>query len=155
MNRFFIVGLFILILFAFTGTSFIPTKDIKNTIFDTPLQTISLGSAVIDVAIADDQQTRRKGLSDLPSLPSNSGLFFVFKDNDTYGIWMKDMKFPIDIIWLDEKLKVIDIYRNISPDTYPTTFRPQAPARFVLEVEAGFSVKYDVKIGSVLSWQTS
>ncbi|HEC32697.1 MAG TPA: DUF192 domain-containing protein [Candidatus Kaiserbacteria bacterium] len=153
MNRLFIIGSFILLLLAFTGTSLIPKNDTVNTVFEMPLQTISIGSAVINVAIADNQKTRRKGLSGLPSLPLDSGLFFVFRDSGKHGIWMKDMKFPIDIIWLNEQLQVIDIHQNISQDTYPETFRPRIPAKFVLEVDAGFSLKYDVKVGSVLSWR--
>lgn len=149
MNRFFVTGFFILALFVFVGTSFVPTNDFVNTIFDTPLQTISLGSATIDVAIADNQQTRQKGLSYLESIPLDTGLFFVFKDSGLHGIWMKDMKFSIDIIWMDEQLRIVDIHRDISPDTYPTSFHPQVPARFALEVEAGFSLKHDVKIGEV------
>ncbi|MFC1732706.1 DUF192 domain-containing protein [candidate division KSB1 bacterium] len=155
MNRFFVTSLFVLILVVFSGTSFVPTRESVNTIFETPLQTISFGSAVIDIAIADSQRTRRQGLSHLPALPPEHGLFFVFIDSDTHGIWMKDMEFPIDIIWLDEHLRVVDIHQSVSPDTYPTSFHPQVPARFALEVEAGFSVKYDVKVGSKCIFKTS
>ena len=154
MNRFFIVGFFILSLIGFAGTSIIPLKEGENTIFKTPLKTISLGSAVIEVAIADNQETRRKGLSYLSSLPSKTGLLFVFSESDTHGIWMKDMQFPIDIIWMDEELRVVDIHQNISPDTYPTSFHPKVPARFALEVEAGFSSEYDIRIGSVCTFET-
>ena len=155
MNRFFTIGFFVAILLVFAGTSFIPTEGPVNTVFNTPLQTLSIGSATIDVAVADNQRARHIGLSHLASLPSGRGLFLVFNDSDIRGIWMKDMKFPIDIIWLDEQLRVVDIHKNISPDTYPTTFYSSVPARFVLEVNAGFSSEYDVTIGSVCTFSTS
>ena len=155
MRRLFIVSFFVLILAVFSGTSFIPTRESVNTIFKTPLRTLYLGSAVIEVAIADNQQTRRQGLSHLSALPPESGLFFVFKDSGTHGIWMKDMEFPIDIIWMDEQLQVVYIHQNVSPDSYPESFHPRVPARFALEVEAGFSLKYEVKIGNVCTFKTS
>jgi len=155
MNRFFIISFFVLTLIVFSGASFVPVIKPVNTIFETPLQTLSLGSTVIEVAVADNQQTRRQGLSQLSKLPPEHGLFFVFPESGTHGIWMKDMEFPIDIIWMNEQLQVVDIHKNISPDTYPESFHPQVPARFALEVEAGFSIKYDVKVGSTCTFKTS
>ena len=139
----------------FVWTFFASIKEPVNSIFNTPLRALSVGSVVIEVAIADNQQTRRMGLSNLSSLSLKQGLFFVFPVNSTPGIWMKDMKFPIDIIWMNEKLQVVDIHRDISPDTYPTSFHPKVPAKFALEVNAGFSLKYDVKIGEVCFFKTS
>ena len=124
MNRFFVAGSFVIILLAFAGTSLVPTKKPVNNIFNTPLKSLSIGSTVIQVAIADNQQTRRMGLSHLSSIPEDHGLFFVFRESDTHGIWMKDMEFPIDIIWMNEQLQIVGVYRNISPDSYPTSFHP-------------------------------
>ncbi|NQV93440.1 DUF192 domain-containing protein [Candidatus Kaiserbacteria bacterium] len=130
------------------------TKESSNTIFDSPLRAFTLGSVVMEVAIADTQQARRQGLSHITVLSPENGLFFVFPESGIHGIWMKDMKFSIDVIWLNEKLEVVDINRDISPDTYPTSFHPQTPARFALEVNAGVSLKFDVKIGSVGTFKT-
>jgi hypothetical protein len=156
MKYFFTTGVLVLILFVFIGMFFVSfsTKEFVNTIFDTPLQALTLGTVSIEVAIADNQQTRRQGLSNLSFLPDNKGLFFVFKDSDAHGIWMKDMKFPIDIIWLNEQLQVVDIHKNVSPDTYPESFHPKIPSRFALEVEAGFSIKHDIKIGNTFIFES-
>jgi hypothetical protein len=124
----------------------------KNILPETPLKTLHLESASVKISIAEDEDLQLKGLSGIEQLPSGYGLFFVFKEEGFHGIWMKDMKFPIDIIWMDKKLQVIDIKKDISPDTYPELFYPQTPALFVLEVEAGFSIKNNVKVGTIGFW---
>jgi len=64
-------------------------------------------------------------------------MLFVFENPGIHGIWMKDMKFPIDIIWLDKDMSVISKELNVSPDTYPQVFYPSREAYYVLEVKAG------------------
>lgn len=124
----------------------------KNTVFSTPLSMFSIDTTELRIAIADTPESRRLGLSHLPALKEKHGLLFVFPKSDLHGIWMKDMRFPIDIIWFDENLRVVDLYENASPDTYPKTFHPKTPARYVLEVNAGFAEKYDIGAGSTAKW---
>lgn len=90
---------------------------------------------------------RVKGLSNRENLPQNQGLLFVFEKPDFHKFWMKDMYFPIDIIWIDENWKIIDITKNISPETYPKTFSPKLPAKYVLEVNADFGENSKINIG--------
>ena len=66
-------------------------------------KTIHIGRVPIAVAIADTLEKRTQGLSGRESLSANEGLLFVFSTSGAYGIWMKDMRFPIDIIWISEK----------------------------------------------------
>lgn len=140
---------------AFLGTSLVfEANRGENGIFDGTLSQLAIGSVQIDVAVADSFEERVKGLSGLPELGKNRGLIFAYSHKDTHGIWMKDMHFPIDIIWLDEELRVVDIEKDVSPDTYPETFRPETPARYVLEVNAGFAEKHDVNIGTVAVWSS-
>lgn len=154
MKRFLIVFLFVITIAMFVLAFFIYANKPVNTVFEGVLHTMSLGSTTIDVAIAGSQETRQKGLSNLKYLPKNHGLLFLFPENGTHSIWMKDMKFPIDIIWLDETLQVVDIKKEVSPDTYPTSFHPKVPSRYVLEVSEGFSQKNDIEIGSVVFLET-
>lgn len=92
----------------------------------------------INIEIADSHNKRREGLSGRDSLNDDEGLFFKFEDVDYHGIWMKDMNFPIDIIWLSNTLQVIHIEENVDPSTYPDSFVPSKPAKYVLEVKSGF-----------------
>ncbi len=106
-----------------------------------------IGTTEIAVEIADTIPEQINGLSGRVSLPEHTGLLFVFNTIDTHGIWMKDMLFPIDVIWLDEQLRIVDIKRDFKPESYPEIALPKQPARFVLEVPAGFSTKYLVVEG--------
>ncbi len=90
------------------------------------------------VELVDTIETRALGLSFREGLSASSGMLFIFEDTEEHGFWMKDMRFPIDIAWLDEDFCIIHIEQNLAPSTYPTVYEPNAPARYVLEVSAGF-----------------
>ena len=62
---------------------------------------------------------------------------------------MKEMNFPIDIIWLDENLKIVAIKENAMTESYPEVFTPSTPARYVLEVPAGFVQKNKISVGMI------
>ena len=106
-----------------------------------------IGKTEIFVDIADTLAERTKGLSGRDMLPANAGLLFVFDINDKHAIWMKDMKFPIDIIWIDERFIITDIVENVSPSSFPEIFEPKNSARYVLETNAGFTRKNGINIG--------
>src|SRR3989344_4821508 len=82
--------------------------------------TVTIGDLNIEAQIASTADKRKKGLSELDELPIANGMLFVFDKVGSYPIWMKDMKFPIDIIWIDgsstgEK-KIVDIAENALPE---------------------------------------
>jgi uncharacterized membrane protein (UPF0127 family) len=106
-----------------------------------------LGETSVVVEVADNSLTREKGLSGRTELPRDQILYFIFSENDFHGIWMKEMYFSIDIIWLNEYSEVIHVERNITPETFPKTFGPQKPSKYVLEFNAGFAAKNGIKIG--------
>lgn len=108
---------------------------------------VELSDKSFTVAVADEPKEQEKGLSGKNNLPKNRGMLFVFGKPDYYSFWMKDMKFPIDIIWIDENLRIINIEKNITPDTFPKKFIPQLPAKYVLEVNGGWSDKNEIKEG--------
>jgi len=110
----------------------------------------SLGSSTLLVSLAVTNFEKERGLGGSFFLSDRSGLLFVY-DRDGYpAIWMKNMIFPIDIIWLNSDFRVIDVEKNVSPNTYPTSFRPDLPARYVLEVNAGFFDLHNIQIGETL-----
>ncbi|HYF13289.1 MAG TPA: DUF192 domain-containing protein [Candidatus Paceibacterota bacterium] len=102
-----------------------------------PEGTLRISGTAITFEIADTDEERIRGLSGRPSLRTGHGLLFIFPEEGNHGIWMKDMKFPIDIIWADREGIIVTIARNVSPDTYPQSFYPSKPARYVLELPAG------------------
>ncbi|MFA6273447.1 MAG: DUF192 domain-containing protein [Candidatus Paceibacterota bacterium] len=114
-----------------------------------PTASLFIGNTEIFIEIAQTPTELTRGLSGRLTLAENSGLFFVFPYSDKHGIWMKEMNFPIDIIWLDENYKIVAIKTNASPDSYPEVFTPPTPALYVLEVPAGFAQKHKISIGNI------
>ena len=91
-----------------------------------------------------------KGLSGTPNLPTDHGMLFIFKSADHYRFWMPDMNFPLDIIWIGADRKVVDISKNVPPladKTKPVYYRPIVPAKYVLEVNAGWSDAHGIAPG--------
>lgn len=136
---FFVVVLCVILLFVF-----VPKHDVVAP------GTLRIGDAVIVLEIADSQTERVQGLSGRETLDPSTGLLFVFEKPEKIGIWMKDMLFPIDIIWINEQKKIIDIKTNVTPDSYPQAFFPKEKSLYVLEVNAGFVEKNAVRIGDAV-----
>ena len=101
------------------------------------LTTITIGSQTFPVEIAKTAKQHERGLSGRTSLEQNHGMLFVFDQPTVPKFWMKDMRFAIDILWLDENYKILGIERNITPDTYPKTFEPPVAVQYVLETNPG------------------
>jgi uncharacterized membrane protein (UPF0127 family) len=103
------------------------------------------------VEVADTPAERGRGLSGREMLPENSGMLFVFDTPRRYGFWMYGMKFPLDIIWIDERLRVVYFVENAQPCVnICETYEPPADALYVLEVNAGFVKKYGLKVWDVV-----
>lgn len=108
---------------------------------------VEIGGKIINVEIADTNAKRELGLSGHAPLADDKGMLFVFDKTGKYPFWMKDMLFPLDIIWISEDFKIVYIEKNAQPVSYPNTFGDDKEARYVLEVNAGFSEKNNLKIG--------
>lgn len=110
--------------------------------------------------IARDPVARARGLSGRKSLPELGGMLFSFDAPDSYGIWMKDMRFPLDIVWMRDN-RVVDLVENAPVpeggvrDSHLAVFTPDVPADSVLEVNAGFVSRYNIKIGDRVGADTS
>jgi len=101
----------------------------------------------ISAEIADEPGKIVKGLSGRTSLGENSGMYFVLGKRKIASFWMKDMKFPLDIIWIDNGGIVYIVEEAPTPDDNIPSFTPTQPATHVLEVNAGFAKKHSIKIG--------
>ena len=111
---------------------------------------LSIGQATLSVYVADTGILREKGLGGRESLSEGYGMLFIFEKADFQSFWMKDMKFPIDIIWIDETKRVVFVKNKVSPASYPETFSPKVSAKYVLETPAGFSEKNRLKVGDMV-----
>ena len=96
-----------------------------------------IGDEEFHILHADSAIERQRGLGGRTELSPDTVMLFSFPLDGLHGIWMKDMRFAIDIVWLDSERRVIHIEERVSPDTFPQTFRPDTPARYVVEMNAG------------------
>ncbi len=112
---------------------------------------VALPQGSVYAEVVDTPQSRAKGLSGRASLADDEGMLFIFEHPGKYGFWMKDMLFPIDMIWISENGTVMHIERNVSPESYlqnpPKTFINKADAKYVLELAAGRAEKMGVYLG--------
>ncbi len=129
---------------------FILLKSVDTPSFTGDVKVVVISGRSINVEVADTEEKRALGLSGRSGLGRDEGMLFVFTEDARHSFWMKDMLFAIDIIWLSRDGVVIDIAPSVSPDTYPTSFSPEAPARYALELRAGFIKEYTVKKGDAV-----
>ncbi|HEY0979871.1 MAG TPA: DUF192 domain-containing protein [Candidatus Paceibacterota bacterium] len=148
-NRFFILlGIALLslgVLFLLLGQG---TRTIVPGFTD---GTLVSGSTRIAVSIADSESERVQGLSNTDPLPKGVGKFFIFDTPEMHGFWMKDMRYAIDIIWLDAQMRVVSIKTGAAPESYPETFYPSAESLYVLEVPSGFSTAKSIEVGQTFT----
>jgi uncharacterized membrane protein (UPF0127 family) len=104
----------------------------------------------VQLAVADTPEQRRRGLSGYNFLDDNEGMLFAYDQPGNYGFWMKDMDFPIDIIWLDGDNEVVTLKRDVSPASFPNTFYPTELAKNVIEVASGEARQLKVNSGDRL-----
>lgn len=104
----------------------------------------------LDIAATDE--TRQKGLSGRSSIKNDQGMIFVFDQAKTECFWMKDMQFPLDIIWMDANKEVVYIEKNVVPDTYPESFCPSENAKYVIELGAGQVARSHISVGQILGF---
>lgn len=120
--------------------------------FFTQKKILVLGETTVRVEVVDTPEKRTLGLSGREKLAQGTGMLFVFETEDIYGIWMKDMNFPLDIIWFNEYGEVIYFVENATPDSYPKTFLPPTPSLYVLEVPTGFVEEHHIKVGDIFDF---
>lgn len=111
-------------------------------------------SSDIPVYVADSSSERVLGLSGREGLPDGYGMLFIFDSAEKHGIWMKNMKFNIDVVWLDDKKVVVETVENIEPKSYPKKFVPTVDALYILEMPAGQIDARNISKGTQLSFTT-
>ena len=146
-NKNLLIFLLIIVL-VFVLFCFIPHKKISESVLKTEnINYVEIGGQKIKVEVVSTPENQEKGLSGRKELKENEGMLFVFDKSDQHFFWMKDMNFPIDIIWLDEGLNVIYIKKNVAPKSFPESFGPNKNAKYVLELISDFSEKNNLKEG--------
>ena len=152
MRHFFFCTIFIYFWFVpFFGSNFAfaEVQDYAHAIVTT-----STGKK-ISVEVADTVEKRSLGLGKRSGLENGWGMLFVFEKRKQHGFWMKDMQFPLDIIWLDNHI-IVHILRNVQPaksGVIPPVMTPPEAVNFVLEIDAGRADELKLQVGQHLKYQ--
>lgn len=116
--------------------------------------TVTIGKQTFKTTIATSDKDKQIGLSNKTTLPQDGGMLFTFTKPDYYAFWMKEMKFPIDIIFIKDS-KIVTIFPNVpvpaSADENPPIYKPEEPADTVLEINAGLSQKNNFQKGDAVT----
>ena len=156
---------------GFTTTSFISkpkeatatgqTTSVGDSKLNNKLQ-VRVRHLTVFAESAITREQRQKGLSKRDGLPFGEGMFFVFEQSGNYAIWMKDMKFPIDIIWIGDsptgEKKIVDIAENAIPepdkkDSQLKIYKPKSDSRYILEINAGLSRLHNLQVGDSVNFE--
>jgi len=132
-------------------------SDVKLESVEFPRGTVKIDGIVLEVQIADTDPRRARGLMFQEQLPLDEGMLFVWDAADKRSIWMLNMQFPLDIIWIDDANKVVFIEKNVpicktalETVTCPSYKGGSKDAKYVLEVTAGFVEEFKITTESTL-----
>ena len=134
---------------------YVNQDKIVGFFYGEPSHVINIQGARFFATLADTPEARRQGLSGTDKLEDLQVMLFAFDSNDTHGIWMKEMNYPIDIFWVSEDFQIVHIEKRVGPETYPKTFRPTRPARYVIEANANVAEAFNIKVGDLVIFPDS
>lgn len=139
-----IIGLIIFLVTFNAGTKS-PQKNLLTTL------PVRVGSTQFEVSVSDEPREYTQGLMGKDTLPSDSGMLFILPGEYRPVFWMKNMKFPLDIIWIKDN-RVLDIHEEVPIPTGSRflTYSPKENVNMVLEVAAGTVKKNQIQIGDLL-----
>lgn len=103
-------------------------------------------SVTAELAVTDEE--RQQGLMFRRNINPDQGMIFVFQEEDLHSFWMRNMNFPLDILWLDAEKRIVHIESGVPPcqDWPCPSYSPPVPASYVLELKAGSVRKHQLKL---------
>lgn len=111
------------------------------------------GPVKILVEYAQTPEKQKQGLSGRASIPKNSGMLFIFPNEKIREFWMKDTLIPLEIMFIDTKGRINEITTMkpcVSNSSICPIYTSKEPARFAVEVNAGFTIKNRIIEGDIL-----
>ncbi len=153
---FFLIGVFYKI--ATSGTSVIgSTENYIDKVYDKSLKIETYTekeSSVYSfrVKIVSTGQDRAQGLSGTKDLCTDCAMLFIFDAENIYPFWMKDMNYDLDILYLDDNKKIVDIISNVKKESYPNTVKNKNLAKYVLEINSAKAKELGIKEGDMVDF---
>jgi uncharacterized membrane protein (UPF0127 family) len=103
-------------------------------------------SVAAELAVTDEE--RQQGLMFREKIAEDQGMLFIFEEEEIHSFWMKNMRFSIDILWLDRERRIVHLESRVPPCTVDPcpSYPPDRPASFVLELQSGAAEKHGLKL---------
>jgi len=119
------------------------------------IKNIQIGSKNYEIYITESRENQTTGLAAFEEIKENQGMIFEFPEEDYHAFWMKNMKFDIDMIFLDQNNQVIQIFENVQKSSYKSdtdfqTYMPKLKSKFVIEIKSGETKKNGLRTGDVI-----
>jgi hypothetical protein len=147
-NKIFLVFLLIFVLLTFYNI----LSSIKYLQLDKYNNLGKIGTEYFIFDEADTPGTQELGLSFRERMCNRCGMIFEFKESGNFAFWMKDMRYDLDMIYVDEHKKVVEILRGFKKESYPAVYQNENPSKYVIELNSGAVDGYGIKIGDVLDY---
>ena len=121
---------------------------------DDSLVRVSIGAASVSAEVAESDAKKALGLGNREKLAGGTGMLFVFKEPGVYRFWNRNMRFPIDIIWIRDGT-VVDLWEHLPEYAAEKDFTvtPKAAANFILEVPDGFIREYAMHVADKATYE--
>jgi uncharacterized membrane protein (UPF0127 family) len=130
------------------GVYIVPTPD--TIMHQAPTTTLTIGTTTIVAEVAATDAARARGLGGRAQLPEGTGMWFVFDTEGYWSFWMKDTLIPLDMLWVAANGTIVTVAHNVLPESYPQSYAPTAPARYVLELPGGYAKKQGIVEGDIV-----
>ncbi|MFP4093628.1 MAG: DUF192 domain-containing protein [Cyclobacteriaceae bacterium] len=106
----------------------------------------------IAIEVADDDAQRSQGLMYRSQMADTTGMLFIFDEEAPRSFWMKNTKIPLDIMYVDDALQIIMIYKSVMPYS-ERSIPSEKPARYVVEVKGGFTTRNNIEEGDLIAFE--
>jgi uncharacterized protein len=137
------------VIIGILGLLFIPVS-IKDKKIDFPKGTLRIDNNTIQIEIAESPAARQRWLTFREhSLPLDSAILLVYSKPDLYPLWLLNIQFNVDLMWVDEKGNIVYIVKDVPPcksslDAVQCTYKNTKPAKYILAATAGFIDYYNI-----------
>lgn len=116
---------------------------------------VSVVGLQLSAEIPTTRELMAKGLAVKNELRDNESMLFVYEEPSRHSFWMKDMRFPIDIIWIDSNGRIVHIEENLEPCPLAPicpSYAPNADSQYVLETASGFAQRHNIGLGTYIKF---
>lgn len=153
MNK--VIIIFGLMLILIAGVAFYQFSKTQQSQVKTSGK-VTIAAHTFDVEVVRDSKDQQIGLTKYNSMGESQGMLFIFEQPGNYGFWMRNMKFPLDIIFIRNDT-VVSLHQEVQPVEQdadnPPVYRSEVPADKVLEIQSGLAEKYNIKTGDKVKFE--